>query len=361
MKKLLFVTTALWVGGIERALVDLLWELAPDYGLTVLLLRRDLTLAPELPPGCRLMVADREGWLARLTEPPMAPSRLHRAFQWAFSALGWLEEGLFARKVRALAGTDYHRILIFSQNAAGVGLRAFRRQRPILFYQHGALPDTARGWRSCGKIVAASGQLVAQLREKFPETAGKIVEIPNILSGERILGLSRAFEPGFPAGLLCIVTVGRLHRDKGMDLAVEAAAILRRRGLEFRWYLLGGGPEEEILREKIRYFGLENAVFLLGMVENPYPFVANADLYVQPSRVEAYGLAMAEARILGRPVLATDTSGARAQLPEQAICPAQPEALAAKILEFSDHRISAKKWDWRSENRKSMEKLRDIL
>jgi len=99
----------------------------------------------------------------------------------------------------------------------------------------------------------------------------------------------------------------------------------------------------------------------MGMVENPYPYVANADLYVQPSRVEAYGLAMAEARVLGRPVIATDTCGARAQLPEWAICPCRAESLAGKILIFSTHPIPGETWDWQEENRKNLGKLRQIL
>ena len=357
-KKLLFVTTALWVGGIESALVNLLGELAADYDLTVALLRNDRALAPELPNGCRLLVAERDTWLTRLTEPPTAPSRLHRALDWGFSALRWVEEGRHVRQLARLTGRDYHRILIFSQNAAGVGLRAFPKEKPILFYHQGSAPDRVKNWNRCGKIVAVSEPLAEEMRSKFPELSEKVVAIPNILTGERVLRRGSEFDPGFPADTFNIVTVGRLHHDKGPDLAVEAAAILRDRGLNFRWYLVGNGPEEAHLGEKIQEYGLETAVILTGLRENPYPYMKNADLYVQPSRVEGWGLAISEARILGRPVIATDTLGARAQLPPERLCAVRADALAEKILESE---FSSESWDWQEENRKNLAKLRKIL
>ena len=105
-KKLIFVTEALWIGGIETALVNLLNRL--DYGkyeVTCLVLRGELDLAGRLPPGCRLLVADRErgnsfdrpyGFrrLCHLTEIPTNPSRLHKALLWAVPALRWLEKWL---------------------------------------------------------------------------------------------------------------------------------------------------------------------------------------------------------------------------------------------------------------------------
>lgn len=357
-KKLLFVTTALWVGGIESALVNLLGQLAADCDLTVILLRNDRTLAPELPSRCRLLVAERDTWLTRLTEPPTAPSRLHRAFAWGFSALRWVEEGCHARLLARLAGRDYHRILIFSQNAAGVALRAFPKEKPILFYHQGSTPDRVKNWHRCGKIVAVSEPLAEEMRRKFPKLSDKITGIPNLLAGERVLRRGSGSEPEFPEDTFNIVTVGRLHHDKGPDLAVEAAAILRDRGLNFCWYLVGSGPEEARLRGMIQAYGLENQVILTGLRENPYPYMKNADLYVQPSRVEGWGLAISEARILGRPVIATDTLGARAQLKPDRLCPVRADALAEKILES---KISPENWDWQEENRKNLTKLREIL
>lgn len=357
-KKLLFVTEALWVGGIEWALVNLLDQLAADYDLTVALLRNDRTLAPELPAGCRLLVAERNTWLTRLTEPPTNASRLHRALDWAFSALRWVEEGCHARLLARLAGGDYHRILIFSQNAAGVALRAFPREKPILFYHQGRLPHGVKNWSRCGKIVAVSEPLAEEMRRKFRKLSDKIIGIPNILAGERVLKRGAEFDPKFRADVFHIVTVGRLHRDKGPDLAVDAAAILRDHGLDFCWYLVGNGPEEARLHRKIQEYGLENQVILTGLRENPYPYIKNTDFYVQPSRVEGWGLAISEARILGRTVIATDTLGARAQLPPDRLCPVRADALSEKILES---KISTESWDWQEENRKTMEKLLKIL
>jgi glycosyltransferase involved in cell wall biosynthesis len=80
---------------------------------------------------------------------------------------------------------------------------------------------------------------------------------------------------------------------------------------------VGGGPGEEALRAKIQETHMENHVRMVGMRENPYPYIRRADLYVQPSRVESFGLTICEALLLGRQVIATDTDGAR-ELLEQA-------------------------------------------
>ena len=368
-KKLIFVTTALWMGGIEVALVNLLNRLDPKrYALTVLILENRRELASRLPPHVRLLCVDREAypftWLRHLTEAAEKPSLRHRLLLWAMPAARWAEGWLFACHVRRTLAETFDTAVIFSDAAAGTGIRAIRAGKFLLVCHHGMprrMPGDGTAWRKCEKIVAVSGELEDIVKKFRPRYAKKIISIPNVPDGEGILRRSREFDPGFAPGRLHMVTVGRLHRDKGMDLAVEAAAILRDRGLAFDWHIIGGGPEEGPLREKIEHFQLKNHVFLTGMRENPYPFLAHADLYVQPSRVEGYGLAIAEARLLGIPVIATDTAGARMQLDPDALCPPDPLALAARIQNWISDPMPPESWDWQAENREILTKWGEIL
>ena len=108
------------------------------------------------------------------------------------------------------------------------------------------------------------------------------------------------------AGKIRLLTVGRLASQKGYDIAVEACRILKERGVDCTWYVLGKGPLENDVRGLISKYSLEGSFVLLGTRPNPYPYFRMADIYVQTSRHEGFGLAIAEARILNIPVVTTE-------------------------------------------------------
>lgn len=120
------------------------------------------------------------------------------------------------------------------------------------------------------------------------------------------------FEDGYNG--LRIVTCGRLSCQKGVDLAVESLAELRKRGFEVRWYWVGGGEDEKMYRDIASSLGVGADFVMLGVKNNPYPYIAQCDIYVQPSRFEGFCLTVAEARAFARPIVATDFAGAREQL-----------------------------------------------
>ncbi len=65
------------------------------------------------------------------------------------------------------------------------------------------------------------------------------------------------------------------------------------------------GPHEQRIKDYIKKYDLSDHFILLGVKANPYPFIKNADIYVQTSRYEGFGLAIAEARMLNIPVVTT--------------------------------------------------------
>ena len=102
------------------------------------------------------------------------------------------------------------------------------------------------------------------------------------------------------------VTTGRLHVLKGYDMAVEAAHFLKQKGVKFKWYFIGEGAQKGNIERQICLLGLQDEVKLLGMKTNPYPYMVQADIYVQTSRHEGFGMTIAEAKILGIPVVSTN-------------------------------------------------------
>lgn len=134
---------------------------------------------------------------------------------------------------------------------------------------------------------------------------------------------------------LVLTTVGRLVKLKGYDMAVEAANILKQKGIDFKWYFVGGGDQEPIIRRQVEELGLSNNIVMTGMQPNPYPYMAAADIYVQTSRFEGFGLTLNEARILNRPVISTNFPVVYDQIQDGVnglIAEMTPESIAEKIL-----------------------------
>ena len=111
-----------------------------------------------------------------------------------------------------------------------------------------------------------------------------------------------------------LVTVGRLNYQKGYDMAIEACKKLVEKGYDIKWNILGEGEERANLEGLIKKYNLQDRFILLGIKENPYPYVQNADIYVQTSRFEGKSIAIDEAKILNKPILVTNFTTVRDQI-----------------------------------------------
>ena len=106
-----------------------------------------------------------------------------------------------------------------------------------------------------------------------------------------------------------LLAVGRLAREKGFDLLLEALVTVREQFPRADMIIAGAGPEEEALKAQCRLLGLEGVVRLPGYVQRPYIFYAGASLFVLSSRYEGMPNALLEAAAGGLPIVATPASG----------------------------------------------------
>lgn len=353
-KKLIFITEALWIGGIETALVNLLNRL--DYNrfdVTCLVLRDSLDVADRITPQCRLIVSDRQhkvtfpkGYgckrLYNIMEEPQNAAKFRRFIWFALRVVFRAAEAKsYASYVKKqLKGEHFDTAVIYSDRAAETAVRAVSADRFLMFYHHGAMRreyHDAYGYRKADKVIAVSPALAEKLRAYRSKYADKIISVNNIIDidGVREKGLDIPTVK-FSADCFNIVSCGRLSHAKGMDIAVDACAKLVADGFTgFHWYIVGGGPEESALREQIMRLGLEDCVSLLGMQSNPYPYIRCADLYVQPSRFEAFGLTIREAQVLAVPVLSTRTDGSAELISDGEtglLCESDADSIAAAII-----------------------------
>lgn len=332
-------------------------------------------MAERITPKCRLLVADRErtvsfseayryNRLYHLTEHTENPSKLHKAMMWAVPIIKWVENRLYIRYVRKQMKSErFDTCIIYSDRTAETAVRAISADKYLMFYHHGAMRKVYHdeiGYRRSEKIIAVSEGQEQQLRRFRPAYSHKMMTIHNLLDIEGVR--SRAMEPveeTFEADRFHIVSCGRVAREKGMDLAVEAAAQLVARGYKnIHWWIVGGGPDERIVREKIAALNMGGHVTMLGMKPNPYPYIRKADLYVQPSRVESFGLTIAEALILNKPIVATSTDGALRILCKSVLCDTNSDAIAEYVADFITGSVPYQKWiDFEEVNVKALADL----
>ena len=134
-------------------------------------------------------------------------------------------------------------------------------------------------------------------REKVIINAISIEEI-KVKAAEKIEPFSE--KPSF-------VSVGRLHYRKGYHKLIEAHTKLIREGHDHQILIVGEGEHRQNLEKLIKENKVERTFILLGNKMNPYPYIKNADFFILPSESEAWPLVIAEALILQKPIIATDT------------------------------------------------------
>jgi glycosyltransferase involved in cell wall biosynthesis len=154
-------------------------------------------------------------------------------------------------------------------------------------------------------ILANSTNAELSLKKIFPQFIPKIKTIENFFSPETLIAMSEE-KIDLKKGELTIVSVGRLHPVKGYDFAIEACKIIKDKGIDVKWLVIGDGGERAELEELIKRNEVQDNFILLGMKENPHPYIKMADLFVQTSRFEGKSRAIEEAKIHKKPILVTN-------------------------------------------------------
>lgn len=166
----------------------------------------------------------------------------------------------------------------------------------------------SRFYRKIDCICPVSDILHRMMDKRMPEFSAKYHTVWDIINPSitRELSKQKVQDLRTCPDEYVFVTTGRLHALKGYDIAVEAARFLKQKGVKFKWYFIGEGAERGNIERMVSSYGLQGSVMLLGLQTNPYPYMAQADVYVQTSRHEGFGMTIAEAKILGLPVVSTN-------------------------------------------------------
>lgn len=171
-------------------------------------------------------------------------------------------------------------------------------------------------WSQFDYIVSISEDVTRTFLKVFPTLAGKIIEIANILSPQMVRQKALAVTVSYPTpkGRVNLLSVGRFTFAKNFDNVPDICRRILQEGCDICWYIIGYGGDESLIKKKIKETGMEEHVILLGKQENPYPFIKECDIYVQPSRFEGNAVTVREAQILCKPVTVTNYPTAHSQI-----------------------------------------------
>jgi glycosyltransferase involved in cell wall biosynthesis len=194
-------------------------------------------------------------------------------------------------------------------------------------------------WTKYDKIISISRDITRTFLNVFPSLSDKIVEVENILSAKFIRRRADLFDVSgeMSATNLNLLSVGRYCHAKNYDNVPDIARRIVEAGYSnLRWYIIGFGGDESLIRQKITESGMEDHVIMLGKKENPYPYIKACDIYVQPSRYEGKSITVREAQILSKPVVITDYATAHSQIQDAidgVIVPMDNEGCAQGIVQ----------------------------
>lgn len=190
-------------------------------------------------------------------------------------------------------------------------------------------------WDSYDKIISISEDVTKTFTQVFPSLKDKIIGIENILSPQFIKDQSSLFEPEEMCGdFIKICSIGRFCFAKNFENIPFIAQKLKEQGLKFKWYIIGFGDTSETI-QNIQLTNTKDCLVLLGKKENPYPYIANCNIYVQPSRYEGKSVTVREAQILCKPIVITNYPTASSQVKngvDSIICEMDNDSIANAIF-----------------------------
>jgi glycosyltransferase involved in cell wall biosynthesis len=205
-------------------------------------------------------------------------------------------------------------------------------------------------YKNMNYLMSVSDENSRTLKNSFPSLADKIITVENIVSRSIILSKAqngKSFEDDFEG--IRLLTLSRIDKTKGIDLALKACKVLVEEGFNIKWYFMGEG-EKKLFDTLSSNFGLAGNFVFLEPKSNPFAFMKDADIYVQPSRYEGKSNAVNEAKALYKPIVITNFTTAPDHIEHMKngiIAEMNPESLAKSIqkiidnidlrVKFSDH------------------------
>lgn len=343
-KRILIFSHALELGGAERSLIGLLEAFDKEkYDIDLFLMRHEGELLQYIPSSVNLLPLKtsytvlarpmidtlKEGHLLLTTcrlRAKYAAKKFNKKNNLAKSEVALEYSHKYIKKwmPKVNASVEYDLAISFLTPHYFVAEKVKAKKRIAWIHTDYSkininVESELAMWDAYDYIASISDSVTKSFLSKFPSLEKKIIVIENILPEniirEQMMQPSDA-ESDMNEGDTRILSIGRFCHAKNFDTIPEILRTIRFEGVDAHWYLIGFGPDEGLIRKKIKEADMDAYMHVLGKKENPYPYIKQCDVYIQPSRYEGRCVTVKEAQMLQKPVIITRYATSGSQLNE---------------------------------------------
>lgn len=368
MKKVLIISHAMEIGGAEKALLGLLNSFDyNNYRVDLFLCRHEGELFDQIPKQVNILPMNQAKYLAtpmknlikekaykmlygRLKGKYLANKRVKKLSLKLDNQVGLTYSHKYTYKYIDFINKDIEYDLAISFLTPHYICRNKVKAKKYMAWIHTDYStididiETELGmWNRYDYIASISENCTEAFLSKFPSLKSKIIRIDNIITKDMIYDQAYQFDAceemsfnGFK-----LLSIGRFSYAKNFDNIPAICKYIIDSGCTVKWYILGYGGDENLIRDKIEEYNMQEHVFISGKKDNPYPYIKACDYYIQPSRYEGKAVTVREAQILDKPVIITDFPTAKSQLNngvDGVIVPLDNKKCAEGIINFINDR-----------------------
>lgn len=351
MKKILIVNNNLHIGGVQKALINLLWEIQDRYDITLLLFYRGGEYEKDLPPDIKVITPKSGYRYLGMTRQDTVKWRdkLCRTFYAGISRSFGRKYAISLMALKQKKLGEYDAAISYLHNSIDKGfyggcnefvLKHVSAKKKIAFLHcdyslcGGNTVQNAKQYEMFDLIAACSQGCADVFRQENVTLAQKLKVVYNCYDYKNICKMADAAPVTMQSDKINIVTVARLGKEKGVERALHVIAKLGAEKEKLHYYIIGDGTQMPLLRQFMEQEKLSPYVTLCGALKNPYGYMKSADLLLIPSNSEAAPMVIGEAACLGTPILSTETSSAREMIEKTGfgwVCDNSEEAMQQRL------------------------------
>jgi glycosyltransferase involved in cell wall biosynthesis len=334
MQRVLFIIGNLESGGVSKSLVSLLWEFDYDkYEVDLFIMNPVGVHMNSLPEQLNIITYEQ---CSNLLQLPLLSLKcllknkritlfFAKFLQLSISYFSKAYGALFLSKLFPKHNKTYDLAIDFNgQQQLYYMVDKIKSRKKVTFF-HSDYSKWSYYFKTdkvyfnkVDNIFSISDLCVQTLKDTFPKVSKKIGLMENISSLDLIDNLKSDPKSSLPESFikkndLNFVTVGHVSKAKGTDLAIETAILLKEQGIKFKWYFIGAVKKKSFYDSLVTSNYLQENIFFVGVLSNPYPYVYQCDIIVHPSEFEGKSIALDEAKLLCKPIVVTNFSTVKDQ------------------------------------------------
>lgn len=364
MKKILFMCINMNIGGTEKALLTMLNEMdRKKYDITLFMLEEYGGFLNQIPDGIKVMYLKEYKTLKKfINNPPQLVAKELIKNRKVISGLSILFIYTISKLIKDISiyykyilrnvdilNEEYDIAIAYAGPMDFISYFVINKIKSKKRVQWIHFDITKIGFNvnfakkiydKFDKVFVVSNEGKDKLINFLPSLKDKTEVFFNIISCKMIEKMSyegEGFSDDFDGTR--ILTVGRLSKEKGQDLIIPVLKKLKKNGYKVRWYCIGDGPARNEYEKIVDELNIKDYFIFLGSKLNPYAYMKECDIYVQPSKHEGYCITLGEARCFNNPIVTTNFTGANEQIVNEntgLVCEISEEGIYRAIKKLLD-------------------------